>query len=140
MHVDVEAPNLNPHATNTKRLDECIQSIREDISHKKAQIMRATSTLREASGKIPASDLKTPDHFDSVAMTGLGSHDFPEELATVVQSYLDESKRLCKRGLIPAIAKCEADVLENLSLLKSGINNEMELRFAVADPILKLLC
>ena len=136
----VEAPNLNPLATNTKLLEECIESIKGDITEKKAKIVTAASDLREASGKIPASDLKTPDHFQSLAMTGLGSNDFPNKLAAEVETYLRESKRLCERGLIPAILKCEGEVMENLSLLRSGINNEMELRFAVADPILKLLC
>jgi len=133
----VNAPDLNPQVTNGKLLDECIQFIKQCICDKNAEMMTATPALREASVKIPASDLKIPDHFKNLTMT---EHNVPADLVTEVESYLQESELLCKRGLIPAIAKCEADVLENLSILKSGIKNEAELRFAVADPILRLLC
>ena len=133
----VKPPDLNPQATNGKLSDECIQFIKQCICAKNAEMMTATPALREASEKIPASDLKIPDHFKNLTMT---ERNVPADLVTEVESYLQESKRLCKRGLIPAIAKCEADVLENLSILKSGIKNEAELRFAVADPILRLLC
>ena len=45
-----------------------------------------------------------------------------------------------KYSLTPAIQRCKADVFENLSLLKNGIRNEADLRFALANPILRLLC
>ena len=136
----VKPPDLNPQATNGKLSDECIQFIKKCICAKNAEMMTATTALSNASRKIAASDLKIPDHFKKVPLQQLGSADFPVNLASKVEGYLQHSRDLCEHGLIPAIAKCETDVLENLSLLKAGIRNEMELRFAVADPILKLLC
>ena len=134
------APDLNPIETNPKLLNQCIGYITDDIRNGNANIMTATTALSNASRKIAASDLKIPDHFKKVPLQQLGSADFPVNLASKVEGYLQRSRDLCEHGLIPAIAKCETDVLENLSLLKVGIRNEMELRFAVADPILKLLC
>ena len=112
------------------------------ISLKTVKILRPTGALQDLSTtKIPASDLKIEKHFEEVPLKDV----FPEHgpaklLAKEITTHLETLKQYCKLGVIPAIAKCEADVMENLSSLKNGIRNETELRFAVADPILGLLC
>ena len=58
-------------------------------------------------------------------------------LLTRLLSHVADTKR---RTLIPTIVKCEGEILSNLSLLRWGIGNEAELRFTLADPILKLFC
>ena len=104
--------------------------------------------------KIPASDLLLHDakstkevqhyHFTKVTLTSVFSNDAIDKLKSKISSFLTEllshvvdTKR---RTLIPAIVKCEDEILSNLSFLRRGIGNEAELRFALADPILKLFC
>ena len=62
-----------------------------------------------------------------------------------IRSFLTEMSKAVgtkHRTLIlgSAIAQCESEILSNIGILRRGIANEAELRFAVADPILKLFC
>ena len=45
-----------------------------------------------------------------------------------------------KPPIIPAVAQCEGEILSKLATLRTGVENEAGLRFAIADPILMLLC
>jgi len=89
---------------------------------------------------LPASDLRLSTHFKKVALNQAFTGDDAADLATRIQTFLTNSKRFCELSVIPAVARCEADVMENLGILKTGIRNEAELHFAIADPILRLLC
>jgi hypothetical protein len=63
------------------------------------------------------------------------------ELESNIRELLtDLSKQVKGRTLIPAIAKCESETWINLSMLRRSIQNEAELHFALADPILRLIC
>ena len=52
-----------------------------------------------------------------------------------------QKSSLLKRGsILPAIVQCEAEILKKLEILRTGVVNEAGLRFAIADPIMMLLC
>ena len=142
---DIQTMNPPPlqHASslNPKLLRKCVKSISTHFIQGKVQILKPTGVLQKLKTKIPASDLKIGTHFKELALDSVFHEgDSANSLAMSITDYLVELQDHCKVGVIPAITKCEADVLENLSILKNGIRNEMELRFAVADPILRLLC
>ena len=75
-----------------------------------------------------------------MALNQVFTRDDAADLATRIQTFLTNSKHFCELSVIPAVARCEADVMENLSIVKIGIRNEAELHFVFADPILRLLC
>ena len=115
-----------------------------DLFSSKCYIVKPTDRLRKHDGasKIPASDLLLHDglcHFVKVEVTKeLKSLN---ELESNIRELLtDLSKQVKGRTLIPAIAKCESETWINLSMLRRSIQNEAELHFALADPILRLFC
>ena len=136
----MDPPPLHPSQINPQLLGKCIKSISTDFSEG-SHLLKPTDALRKSKTKIPASDLKIGMHFEELDLESVFHEDgSAKTVATDITSYLEKLRDYCKLAVIPAIAKCDADVMENLSILKNGIRSEMELRFAVADPILRLLC
>ena len=103
-------------------------------------IVKPTNKLRNhAQGdggapKIPASDLLLHDaksmkdvqhyHFTKVKLTSVFSNVARNELE------VGFCHMVWILSVVPAIVKCESEILSNLSILRRGIGNEAELRFA----------
>ena len=117
--------------------------------------MRPTKILcgpRGLEKPIPASDLKICNetsaqsaqkdqyHFEKVTLDAVLKQQQNVELQHEINDFLMKLKTHFKDSLIPAIKKCEADVLENLSSLRKGIKMEADLCFVLARPILEGLC
>ena len=120
-----------------------------DLFSSKCYIVKPTDRLRKHDGasKIPASDLLLQygendlSHFVKVKVTDELKSTSLNELEKNIRELLTNlSKQFNGRTLIPAIAKCESETWINLSMLRRSIQNEAELRFALADPILRLIC
>jgi hypothetical protein len=120
-----------------------------DLFSSKCYIVKPTDRLRKHDGasKIPASDLllhydkNDLSHFVKVKVTDeLKSTSLNELESNIRELLTDLSKQVKGRTLIPAIAKCESETWINLSMLRRSIQNEAELHFALADPILRLIC
>ena len=118
-----------------------------DLFSSKCYIVKPTDKLRKHTGasKIPASELLLHDekdfaHFAKMKVKDeLNSTTIKELKKKIGDLLTDLSKQVKGRTLIPAIAKCESETWINLSMLRRSIENEAELRFALADPILRLL-
>ena len=120
-----------------------------DLFSSKCYIVKPTDKLRKHTGasKIPASDLllhdveKDSNHFAKMKVKEVLDSTTIKELKKKIGDLLtDLLKQVKDRTLIPAIAKCESETWINLSMLRRSIENEAELHFALADPILRLFC
>ena len=65
-----------------------------------------------------------------------------DQLVEAVLVYLENAKAafMNKPPIIPTVAQCKGEILSKLATLHTGVENEAGLRFAIADPILMLLC
>ena len=110
----------------------------------KCYIVKPTDKLRMGTGdKIPSSDLQLGDgdHYHFAKMELESTIINQNELGSLIGKLLTLlATKVNSRSLIPAIIKCEAETWTNLSMLRRSIENEAELRFALADPILKFIC
>ena len=108
-------------------------------------IVRPTTILRDSTSNesIAASDLKIRSettsqnvqcHFEKVLLGEVFKEQEQEELKEAVGEFLKERMPL-KHSLTPAIQRCTTDVFENLTLLKNGIRNEADLRFALESQV-----
>ena len=144
-------PDLCGRKINPKLTDRGVMLIKCFFTDNTIYIVKPTTILRDSTSNesIPASDLKIRSettsqhvqcHFEKVLLGEVFKEQKPkEELKEAVCELLKEGMPL-KHSPTPAIQPCNADVFENLSLLKNGIRNEGDLRFGLADPILRLLC
>ena len=144
-------PDLCGRKINPKLADGGVMLFKRFFTDNTIYIVKPTTILRDSTSNesIPASDLKVRSettsqhvqcHFEKVLLGEVFKEQEPKkELEDAVCELLKKGMPL-KHSLTPAIQRCKADVFENLSLLKNGIRNEANLRFALADPILRLLC
>ena len=130
-----------------------IGSIVDCFNGNQCYVVEPTEKLRNdtstgGDSKIAASDLllgdanRTDTDFKKVPLTSVMSSDFGTKLKENIRSFLTDMLKAVgakRRTLIlgSAIAQCESDIYSSIGM---GIGNEAELRFAVADPILKLFC
>ena len=66
-----------------------------------------------------------------------------DQLCSNISTFLSNSLQnvLKSGGVLTSVKQCETEIYRRLNVLKSGrILNEASLRFAVADPIIMLLC
>ena len=131
-------------------VNSCIRSTKQKISSDDTVLVVPTPLLRDKrcrTSPIAASELRIGEvdkpkvHFHQMPLSNIiDTNDFAQS----VESFLATSQRsipdIDKDNILPAILKCEAEIITKLCYLKCGIQNEAELRFAIADPILVLLC
>ena len=125
--------------------DLCLETLESKI--RGCKVVYLTTYLREVvSVEISTSDLRmgtgTEDHFDTMSLKTLITDEVNRNtLVDNIMRFVKEQKQilLTRRGILPAIKQCKADVFKKY-LLKTGIRNEDELRFSIVDPIVVLLC
>ena len=111
-------------------------------------IVEPTRLLRErkVGYAIPASDLTISmdgqAHFFAVKFCAKFTREKQDQLVEAILVYLENAKATftSKPPIIPAVAQCKGEILSKLATLCTGVENEAGLRFAIADPILMLLC
>lgn len=57
------------------------------------------------------------------------------------RDYLKVQRHQCVKchSICPSVAFCEAEVYRTLDILKSSVNSEAGLRFAIGDPIIAMM-
>ena len=63
-------------------------------------------------------------------------------LTNALKDYLKVQRHECVKchSICTSVAFCESEVYRKLDILKSSVNSEAGLRFAIGDPIAMMLC
>ena len=102
----------------------------------KCWIISPTMKLIERKRGICASKLTFGKHF---IKTQVKTAEF-QDLQKSLRGFLTERKRVAKGGL-SEVLQCQANVARNLECLDfAGLANEAEVRFAIVDPIVQMVC
>lgn len=111
------------------------------------QFVQPTNNLRlDPSIAVPTSELRIGTdltcHFSRQLLKAAVKQDDASKISTNLENFLTEQKSVLwkKCYFLPAIKKCESDILKRLNLLRKGVmNDEAELWYAIANPIFTLL-
>ena len=99
-------------------------------------ILSPTSCLTDERTLIHASQLEFGKHFTKAPV---GANNF-RTVQNLLMIFLLSSKTKMKEGLSNML-QCQADVARNLEHLGlAGLLNEAEVRYAIIDPIVKMIC
>ena len=82
---------------------------------------------------------ESDDDFVGVPLTNINV-DTKKYFDLIIDNLEDRRKRMKIISAEGAIASCTADVCVNYEMLQEGLENEATLRFAIADPLVKMLC
>ena len=127
--------STTPTAIRVSSLMACTLEVPTLGSCDKCWVISPTSKLTERSRRICASKLKFGKHFTK---TRLERCDFGIVQDTL-KGFLTERTKGATGGL-SQVLQCQADAARNLECLNlAGVANEAEVRFAIVDPIVRMV-